>query len=483
MSTQPTIQLIGLEFIVADVQVRPIDQAHVAKLAASMKEHGQLVPIVVHEPSVKTGNNMDRFLYRLGPGRHRLEAARKLGWSNIAAIVKPAATDQELRAEQVRENLERKDLTPLEEAELCEALLTELKGNVREAAAVMGRSPVWVENRAALTRLSAQVRKWVVDGSLPLAHARVIARLPNTEDQEDIADTMRGKDGDPAESLYRVEGAVEQRGADLSRVTWELGVAFGAADRACATCPFNGANTRGLFDDPKEAKQACLDLSCFKDKTTLTGRAARKCANWIAKEGVAATPANAKKAREAREVPYVTVAAVSGAVEQAKKDAKFKAQLPKNEDGKPITVKRDTPQAQLERALDDWANGLGHALCKTLERKPLAAALVELIKLTPGGGYHAKPKDVQALLPFVRKASKVDGATLLEVAKLVDAGNIWVDELADELTEALAVALDVKFKPKPTLEQIKSELAKKAEAEKKFVAKKPVKASPKKKAA
>lgn len=464
-TTELNVQLIALENIETRIQVRPVDKDHVARLASSMKEHGQLVPIVVH---------MDGgVLFRLGPGRHRLEAARKLGWSNIAAIVKKPANDNELRAEQVRENLERKDLTPLEEGELCEALLTELGGNVAEAAAIMARGAKWVEQRAALMRLSPKVRAWILDGSLPLSHAQLIARLPDAEQQQDVADQVRSKksryhdDVEPPQSIGDVRHLVDQRGRDLGYATWELDAVFGEANRACSTCPFNSANTRGLFDGDAPKKGGCLESKCFHDKMNLASRAARKSANFLDKEKLKATPANAQAARDAREVPFVKVKAVLDAADQ--KPAKKKGPSAGASAGAPEKVKSADQVAKdkLHSALGEWERELATLVEKALKGKPLALALVKLLELTPAASrWNAKPKDLQALVPMARKIAKVDGATLLEVAKHLDTSNVWFDELPTELLEVIGVELQCKTEPKPTLESIKAAIAKDAEAAK-----------------
>lgn len=453
---------VHLSQILTPVQIRMVDLAHVARLAESMKRHGQEVPIVVHQPA-EPGSG----LFRLGPGRHRLEAARLLGWETIAAIVKDFATDAELCAEQVRENLERKDLTPLEEAELCAVLLDQVGGDVAQAAAIMGRPAKWVDLRVSLTRLSPEVRGLVLDGRLPLAHAQLIARVADHGRQEEIASQVAANDyKGQAQPLWRVKQMVEREGRSLVGVAWRMDAAFGSTNRACFACPQNSANSAGLFDDGAPKKATCLQASCYAEKSRLAGSGARRAATYLLNEGLKRSPAGAEQAAAAREAPFVATAAVLAAAKRTAELKKDRAEA--KADGKPAKEqkpKAESPQAKLDKAEQMWFHEAEDALRQALKGKPLAMALLHLLEEAPGGGhYDPRPKEVEAVRGMLKKLGQVDGAVLLEAAKLVDARSGYFP-LAYKLAPDAAEALGIKLKPRPTLESIKAELAKKAEAD------------------
>jgi ParB family transcriptional regulator, chromosome partitioning protein len=110
------VQSIALDQIEVVDRLRDIDQQAVSNLAASMggkngEETNIIQPIVVHSKSFG--------VYRLAAGAHRLEAARKLGWKEISAIVVSGLKDDEVRILEIDENLHRRELSPGEYAEFA----------------------------------------------------------------------------------------------------------------------------------------------------------------------------------------------------------------------------------------------------------------------------------------------------------------------------------------------------------------------------
>jgi ParB/RepB/Spo0J family partition protein len=477
----PEVQKIHIDSISTPVSTRPVDQAHVARLAESIKSRGLDVPVVVHTARADQGG---RFV--LGYGRHRLEAFKLLGEAQIPAIVKGSATDDELVAEQVAENLQRKDLTPLEEADLCAGAMDRAHGDEEAAAAIMGRPERWVLNRAALSRLSPKVKAWIAEGVLPIGHAQLIARVPSVKTQDDLADRARsgkssyGYNRERPVALSELTDWVEKEGRNLADVNWRLDAVFGKHG-ACAACPHNSANRGDLFAEGAEPKKpTCLERVCFTEKVALASRGAQKAANWLVKEGLKVTPATAAQAVAAREVPFVKPSVVKGYIRTKAKPAKG------GKSAEPEKPKDPTPKELLTDATDEWLSDVNDLVEEATKGKPLVQAFLGLVSDTrafaPSWGGKGDHKKQQAIRPLMAKAGKLSGDDLLAVARLVDARNPIgrLPNLPDDLTLVIADALGVKLPPRPTLEGIKAELAKKAEADKKAAAKKP---APKKKAA
>jgi ParB family chromosome partitioning protein len=109
----------------------------IAELADSLREHGQLQPIVVRP--IAGG-------YEVIAGHRRLEAARLLGWTEIAAIVRDVTDDQAYILMLV-ENLQREDLTPREEAAALEVLVRERGWSTRQVGEAIKRSHIYVSRR------------------------------------------------------------------------------------------------------------------------------------------------------------------------------------------------------------------------------------------------------------------------------------------------------------------------------------------------
>ena len=145
---------------------REFDAVSLSALAASIRLHGLLHPIVV-EP--------DAHDYRLVAGERRLRAARQAGIGQIPAILRPASESGRHALEMaLSENLLREDLNPIEEA-AAYARLADAFGLSHEAIALrLSRSRPAVTNAIRLLQLPAPLQEAVASGALSAGHARAI---------------------------------------------------------------------------------------------------------------------------------------------------------------------------------------------------------------------------------------------------------------------------------------------------------------------
>lgn len=152
------------------------DEAGLANLAASIRTHGLLHPIVVERRG-------DRF--RLVAGERRWRATRRAGLRTIEAIVRPASESARHRLEvALTENLARADLSPLEEA-AAYARLADTFGLSHDAIALrLGRSRPAISNTIRLLSLPASLQSAVADGSLSAGHARALLGLDDDAARE-----------------------------------------------------------------------------------------------------------------------------------------------------------------------------------------------------------------------------------------------------------------------------------------------------------
>ena len=148
---------------------RDFDPESLAALAASIRVHGLLHPIVV-EPAVDG--------YRLVAGERRLRAARQAGVSLIPAVLRPASESGRHALEMaLSENLLREDLNPLEEA-AAYARLADAFGLSHEAIALrLGRSRPAVTNAIRLLQLPVPLQEAVAARTLSPGHARALLSL------------------------------------------------------------------------------------------------------------------------------------------------------------------------------------------------------------------------------------------------------------------------------------------------------------------
>lgn len=143
-----------------------IDQDHVWELATSMRTHGLLQPIVVRERGDK---------YELIAGRHRLEAAKLLGWKTIKAHIIETSYEKKLLA--TLENVTRKQMNIEEEAEAVKYLHDQEKLSVNQIADLLGKSRDWVLQRLAYFRYPQDVKEELLEGRISIKHAEIIAKF------------------------------------------------------------------------------------------------------------------------------------------------------------------------------------------------------------------------------------------------------------------------------------------------------------------
>ncbi len=143
------------------------EEAKLEELAASIREHGIIEPILVRRDG--TG-------YRILAGERRWRAAQRAGLKEVPAILRDAA-DREAFELALVENLQREDLNAIEEAEAYDVLVRD-HGMTQEAVAqAVGKDRSTVANALRLLRLPQDVRDLVKDGQLDMGHARALLAL------------------------------------------------------------------------------------------------------------------------------------------------------------------------------------------------------------------------------------------------------------------------------------------------------------------
>jgi ParB family chromosome partitioning protein len=161
---------------------REIVQAELEELAASIREHGIIQPLIVTREGVS-----DR--YTLIAGERRLRAAELAGLETVPAIVRDASELQRLELALI-ENIQREDLSPIEAAEAYQALAEEFGLSHDEIAVQVGKSRVAVTNTIRLLKLPEVVLQALEDGRITEGHARALLALPNTQSQSAALQTI-----------------------------------------------------------------------------------------------------------------------------------------------------------------------------------------------------------------------------------------------------------------------------------------------------
>jgi ParB family chromosome partitioning protein len=147
------------------------DEAKLEELAASIRQHGVVEPILVR----REGNK-----YRIVAGERRWRAAQRAGLREVPAILREA-TDREAFELALVENLQRADLNAIEEAEAYEVLSTDHGLTQEQIAVRVGKDRSTVANSLRLLKLPVEVRDAVSGGQLDMGHARALLGLEGAD--------------------------------------------------------------------------------------------------------------------------------------------------------------------------------------------------------------------------------------------------------------------------------------------------------------
>lgn len=205
------------------------DRKALDELAASIREHGIVQPLVV------SSAGDDR--YRLIVGERRWRAAQIAGLQRLPVVVKDAADRNTLELALV-ENVQRADLNPLEEAAAYQRLIQDFGLSQTDVARQMGRSRVAISNTLRLLALPQTLKTAVVEERITEGHARALLALPNEQMQIAALErverhelTVRQTEELVRRLLGQVEGRPRRdrvRSPDVEAIEDELRRALGA---------------------------------------------------------------------------------------------------------------------------------------------------------------------------------------------------------------------------------------------------------------
>lgn len=156
------------------------DEDALKELSESIKEHGVFQPIIVKK-SVKG--------YNIIAGERRAKATKLAGLTQIPAIIRDF-TDDEMMQIALLENLQRENLSAIEEAKAYKSIIESLRITQEELAKKLGKSRSHITNMLGLLRLPLSVQDMVLYGKISMGHARVLSKLENHSQIEDLANKV-----------------------------------------------------------------------------------------------------------------------------------------------------------------------------------------------------------------------------------------------------------------------------------------------------
>lgn len=157
------------------------DQEKLVELANSIKEYGVLEPIIVTK-SIKG--------YEIVAGERRKKASELAGLETIPAIIKEF-TDSEMMQIALLENIQRENLTAIEEAEAYSNLLKVLNVTQEELSNKIGKSRTYITNMVGLLNLPESVKNDILHGLISAGHAKILSKLENEELITELAEKIK----------------------------------------------------------------------------------------------------------------------------------------------------------------------------------------------------------------------------------------------------------------------------------------------------
>ena len=181
------------ELPIAAIQANPrqprarFEPDSLAELAASIREHGVIQPLIVTESPDQPQR------YWLITGERRWRAARQAGILTVPAVVREA-TPQQLLELALVENLQRADLSPLEESAAYDALMSEFGLTQAQVAERVGKSRSAVANAVRLLGLPAAAQSALNDRLISAGHARALLSLESDDDRQQALDLILARE-------------------------------------------------------------------------------------------------------------------------------------------------------------------------------------------------------------------------------------------------------------------------------------------------
>ena len=187
------------------------NQETLDELAASIREHGVLQPILVRP----TGVNR----YQLVAGERRWRASKQAGLETIPALIEEIDDDTALERS-IIENLQREDISPLDEAAMYDRMVREHGYSIRKLADKLGKDKGYLENRLRLADAPPEIRELVSLRKDTLSHAYELMKVEDPKKRRRLADQVaRGE-----LTLIKLRDKIEGRRSRPPRVADEIGV-------------------------------------------------------------------------------------------------------------------------------------------------------------------------------------------------------------------------------------------------------------------
>lgn len=205
VSTQDEVIFLSIDKIEANrYQPRSIfDEEKIGELAQTLHTHGMIQPIIVRTLTEEE----DR--YEIIAGERRWRAAKSLGWETVPAIIKEM-TDKETASVALIENLQREELTVIEEARAYEKLIAMHELTQEALAQRLGKSQSTIANKMRLLKLPQEVQQAIMQKKITERHARALIALKDEEQQLKILAHILERDLNVKQTETQIKRMLQQ---------------------------------------------------------------------------------------------------------------------------------------------------------------------------------------------------------------------------------------------------------------------------------
>ena len=179
------------------------NQEKLNELISSIKEKGVVQPILVRKSQAG---------YELIAGERRLRAAKSLGLDKVPAIARDVA-DVDMLEISLIENIQREELSPIEEAHAFQRFVTEFNFTQDKIAKVLGKDRSTIANTIRLLALPKRIQDYISKGTITAGHARALLALPTENEQLRVCNLIVKK----GLSVREAESLVARRGPGAKR--------------------------------------------------------------------------------------------------------------------------------------------------------------------------------------------------------------------------------------------------------------------------
>ena len=234
-----------------------------SEMVESIKERGIIQPLIVRLVNGK---------YELIAGERRWRAAAEARLETLPVIVREASNRDVLELALI-ENIQRADLSPIEEAEAYARLMKEFTLTQEQVAQQVGKGRAVVANAVRLLTLPEQIRAWIGSGDLSVGHAKVLLSLTTADEQLLAAERVRKENLTVRATERLVESmtagtrkatgaAPPPRPARPSSPTWKSGCSSTSAPASASSAKPTPAKSRSSISPPKTSTASSSSCAC-----------------------------------------------------------------------------------------------------------------------------------------------------------------------------------------------------------------------------